>query len=378
MRRSPRRALTVLFISALAMAGLASPARGQSINIRFGASATTPSPTYAAAGLPGVWNSLPLTPVNALQPLVNLASVPIAAQYYQNGSSSVLTANNPLTSGDDKNLMDSMILSTNSPTDGCFWVQGLLHGTYEVTIYAMTPNDPTLMTRTRVDNASPGPTMVGGTWPGHHQQGVTYARFTVTTNDGVIAFHDGLAGAVIQSGMNGVQLAYLSPCATPAISTQPASAIACRTGSAPFGVAASGAGTLFYQWQIQASPGVWQTMGNDPGPLPCGGGAFSYASPIDSPNVTIGVRPCPGDPATPQHFQIRCLVSNTCGATASDEATYTICPADFDCSGAVGVADIFGYLNAWFAGDPRCEFDGVGGLQVADIFAYLNAWFAGC
>jgi hypothetical protein len=56
----------------------------------------------------------------------------------------------------------------------------------------------------------------------------------------------------------------------------------------------------------------------------------------------------------------------------------TFCPADFDRSGALAVADIFSFLNSWFAGDPAADFDGVSGLQVSDIFAFLNAWFAGC
>jgi hypothetical protein len=186
-------------------------AAGQSVNIRFGSAASTPAPTYAAAGLAGTWNTFQFTQVGLHMPLVGLQGNPLTATYYQNGSSSILSFNNPLTSGDDEKLMDSMFLSTNSPTDGCFWVDGLQIGQYEVTIYAMTPNDPSLMTRTRVDNGTPGPVMVGGTWPGHHAAGITYAKFTVTTNDGTIAFHDGLASANIQSGMNGVQLEYLPP-----------------------------------------------------------------------------------------------------------------------------------------------------------------------
>jgi hypothetical protein len=54
------------------------------------------------------------------------------------------------------------------------------------------------------------------------------------------------------------------------------------------------------------------------------------------------------------------------------------CPADFDCSGTLAVADIFSFLNAWFAGATAADFDHINGLQVADIFAFLNAWFAGC
>jgi hypothetical protein len=54
------------------------------------------------------------------------------------------------------------------------------------------------------------------------------------------------------------------------------------------------------------------------------------------------------------------------------------CAADYNCSGALSVQDIFDFLNGWFAGAPRGDFDGINGLQVADIFAFLNAWFAGC
>ena len=42
------------------------------------------------------------------------------------------------------------------------------------------------------------------------------------------------------------------------------------------------------------------------------------------------------------------------------------------------VTDIFAFLGAWFAGDPRSDFDGANGIQVADIFAFLSAWFTGC
>jgi hypothetical protein len=348
-------------------------ALGQSVNIRFGAAPTTPSSSYGAAGLPGVWNSFPATGSYVYYPLVGLAGTPIAAQYYQSGSQSILSYNNPLTTGDDERLMDSMYLSNNTPSDGCFWVAGLIPGPYEVTIYAMTPNDPTLMTRTRVDNGSPGQVMVGGTWPGHHQQGVTYSRFTVTTTDGTIGFHDGLAGTPIQSGMNGAQLRFLGPCATPTISTQPVSASVC-SGNAAFSIAATGAGTLTYQWQIETAPGVWQGMGNDPGPLPCGGGAFSYASPINSPSVHIGVHPCPGV----SHYQIRCVVSNACGGTTSNQATLTLNSADFNGDGDLGTdADIEAYF-ACLAGNccatcGSADFNGDGDVGTdRDIESFFS------
>jgi hypothetical protein len=54
------------------------------------------------------------------------------------------------------------------------------------------------------------------------------------------------------------------------------------------------------------------------------------------------------------------------------------CVVDFNGDQILSVADIFAFLNAWFAGLPSADFDGQGGLATADIFAFLNAWFAGC
>jgi hypothetical protein len=67
--------------------------------------------------------------------------------------------------------------------------------------------------------------------------------------------------------------------------------------------------------------------------------------------------------------------STICGPAGNPT---TCCPANFDGINGLQVADIFAFLNAWFAGDPAANFDGVPGLQVADIFSFLNAWFAGC
>jgi hypothetical protein len=53
------------------------------------------------------------------------------------------------------------------------------------------------------------------------------------------------------------------------------------------------------------------------------------------------------------------------------------CLANYDGINGLEVADIFGFLNAWLAGNARADFNG-NGLAVQDIFDYLNAWFAGC
>ncbi len=58
--------------------------------------------------------------------------------------------------------------------------------------------------------------------------------------------------------------------------------------------------------------------------------------------------------------------------------TCPTCAPDFDGVNGLTIQDIFAFLNAWFAGDPRADFNGVNGLSVQDIFDFLNAWFAGC
>jgi hypothetical protein len=161
----------------------------------------------------------------------------------------------------------------------------------------------------------------------------------------------------------------------PTISTQPASVAACRNGAADFSVAAAGTG-LSYQWQLETSPNNWINANN--GGLPYNGGTI-IASGVTTSQLHLSLNVLPGAPS----IRFRCVVSNACatGGVPSDPATLTIgggCPADFNCSGFLSVQDIFDFLGAWFAGDPRADFNGVGGVTVQDIFDYLGAWFTGC
>jgi hypothetical protein len=54
------------------------------------------------------------------------------------------------------------------------------------------------------------------------------------------------------------------------------------------------------------------------------------------------------------------------------------CPADFNGSGALTVQDLFDFLNAYFASDPRADFNNSGSITVQDIFDFLMAYFTGC
>jgi hypothetical protein len=83
-------------------------------------------------------------------------------------------------------------------------------------------------------------------------------------------------------------------------------------------------------------------------------------------------------PATGARTKVGTMLLNAFLASPQAQGWFTACPADADHNGTLAVADIFAYLNAWFAGEAAADFDGMNGPQVADIFAFLNAWFAGC
>jgi hypothetical protein len=196
------------FLGAGIVVAVAVPALGQSINVDFGPASSAPPHSYAAVGQAGTWNAYPtLLPEYQRFNMVNQFGRPIPARIYNSGATDLLTHHIPGTAGGDAALMDDMLLSHNNPVDACIWVEHLLGGTYQVIIYAMTPDDPTLLSRVRVDSGAPGPVMVGGAWPGMHVEGVTYERFTVDVPpDGTIGLHSGLYGGNIQSGINGFQL----------------------------------------------------------------------------------------------------------------------------------------------------------------------------
>jgi hypothetical protein len=176
------------------------------INIALGPTGSAPSASYAAAGLPGVWNDIGLTPIGQRVPLVGLNGSPIPADIRQVGVTSVLQSNDPATSGDDEALLDSMVLSFCNPLDACYWIDNLPNGDYQVILYALTPNDPDLFSPVRVDDGTPGSSPVGGSWTGTHIQGVSYQTFVVTITSNEIGLHSGTLSGNFQSGLNGIQI----------------------------------------------------------------------------------------------------------------------------------------------------------------------------
>jgi len=194
---------------------LASPqAWAQSFNIDFGVLGDTPDASYGAAGQAGFWNDFGVLTTTRV-PLRGLDGELTPVVIYGIGGTQILDFDHPLSDGGDDALVDDMLIGFNDPVDVCVWIQNLQNGYYEVTNYAITPNDAGLLSRVRVDFANEGPRLVGGAWTGEHADGVSYTRHYIHVTDGEIAFHSGEWAAQVQSGLNGVQIRLLSPASSP-------------------------------------------------------------------------------------------------------------------------------------------------------------------
>ncbi len=68
-------------------------------------------------------------------------------------------------------------------------------------------------------------------------------------------------------------------------------------------------------------------------------------------------------------------VATTCGPTGNPT---TCCPANFNRVNGLSPQDIFDFLNAWFALDPRTDFNHVNNINTQDIFDFVAAWYLGC
>jgi hypothetical protein len=142
----------------------------------------------------------------------------------------------------------------------------------------------------------------------------------------------------------------------PVITQQPTHALICPGGNTSFTVAANSQTSMTYQWRKAGAPLT-------------DGGAIAGA--------TTAMLTITGAQLADQD-SYDCIVSNINGGTTSLPATLTICPADFDCSGVLGVQDIFDFLAGFFGGDPRADMNASSTISTQDIFDFLATYFGGC
>lgn len=160
--------------------------------------------------------------------------------------------------------------------------------------------------------------------------------------------------------------------------TGPSSITTCANQAADFAVTAGEGGPYTYRWQIEATSGVWQTLGHDPFPLPCGGGGFAYSLQPFSIQTAIVVHPCPGV----RTYNVRAVLTNSCGSFTSDTATLTVCaclacPADFNQDGGIDGNDVEAFFITWEAGECDADVNGDGGINGGDVETFFVAWEAG-
>jgi hypothetical protein len=85
----------------------------------------------------------------------------------------------------------------------------------------------------------------------------------------------------------------------------------------------------------------------------------------------------PAIPHSPSIFRFVAWTNN-CGSATSNEATYTICPADFSCDGRLNSADFFDFVRAFFSDVQAADFNRDSIINSQDFFDFLAAFFVGC
>ncbi len=161
----------------------------------------------------------------------------------------------------------------------------------------------------------------------------------------------------------------------PQATFQASTARPCRYGTQIYTANPGASGSFTYRWQIadDANRTNWRDITAGPNAISTVTNAFSAAGQAAS-TLTLSNISIPG----PSVASFRVIATGPCGPSTSAPQDLAVCAADFNCDGQIAVADIFSFLNAWFASDPHTDINGLAGLQVADIFAFFSTWMNGC
>lgn len=110
------------------------------------------------------------------------------------------------------------------------------------------------------------------------------------------------------------------------------------------------------------------------GPQPGNPGNPSIAAGSSSATLTIS------NSSLTDRGNYDCVITNPCGSVTSGAVMFAsvVCRADFNSDGSATLQDIFDFLTAWFATDPRADFNMNSEVTVQDLLDFLAAWFAGC
>ncbi|MEM7479667.1 MAG: hypothetical protein AAF481_00715 [Acidobacteriota bacterium] len=209
MKKDPFvRWISLAWVAAVAVAG---PLMGQSLNIDFGEVGNAPADTYAAAGLPGVWNSFRADHATTTQGLVDLDGLVTSVSLRQFGGLDTPTVVDPATSGDDSLLLDDYLVTFDADLESCIFFTGLAPGEYVILIYARMPKEPAVLSYTSVDQEDGFPHYsIGGVWSGGHEELITFSRHRAQVGiDGRLDLHSGVvpdADPSLGAALNGLQV----------------------------------------------------------------------------------------------------------------------------------------------------------------------------
>ncbi len=190
-------------------------AHAQSMNIVIGPAGLTPPNTYAAAGTAGFWNGINTANGSTTTNLRDLNGTVTPVSVNQFGGTQVLNFNDAATFGDDETLMDHCLLTFTPNLETCLFINNLQNGRYEVLIYAWMPGQPAVRAFTNSDEEPGNPHLIlGGAWPGHHEESVTYARHISDVTTGLLRTHSGIVPGddpALGAAMNGIQIRKIPP-----------------------------------------------------------------------------------------------------------------------------------------------------------------------
>jgi hypothetical protein len=169
-------------------------------------------------------------------------------------------------------------------------------------------------------------------------------------------------------------------CRTPEITSQPVAQSACPRGSVQYAVVANAFEPATYQWQVQT--------GADPAWNPIVPGINSFAGvpqfeATGTATSRVSLRPAigPGGARQWPHpgYQVRAIITNTCGSTTTDAAPLTICTADFNCDGSVDFFDYDDFVLCFEdAACPAGDFNRDGDVDFFDYDDFVLAFEAPC
>ncbi|MFZ4576624.1 MAG: immunoglobulin domain-containing protein, partial [Phycisphaerales bacterium] len=141
------------------------------------------------------------------------------------------------------------------------------------------------------------------------------------------------------------------------VNQAPAAVNGCIGGTLQFTVGAGGEPPLTYQWRRN---GVALVNGTQPTDAVVSGAG----------TATLLISNC----TTVEAGAYDCVVSNSCGSVISPAAAASLCPADFNCDGALDSDDVIAFFSRWDSALPQGDVNADGAVDSDDVVDFFAIW----